>query len=241
MDRREELNDDEEALRLAMDSRLAQVWTSIPAIVTAVNLGAMTISAQPAIQGKVEDALGNVTNTNLPLLINVPICFPSAGGFTLTFPIAAGDEVLVVFGSRCIDSWWQSGGVGVAMEDRMHDLSDGFAVLAPKSQARKISNISSSNAQLRSDDGDTYLEITPSGQIKLSAATSITLDTPDVFISGRISNITGEYGGDYDATFSGTIRTTDDVISSVGTDDISLNDHIHSGVTTGGGNTGQPV
>ena len=32
------------------------------------------------------------------------------------------------------DSWWQSGGIGVPIESRMHDLSDGFAILAPTSQ-----------------------------------------------------------------------------------------------------------
>ncbi len=120
-DRRELLNDEQEALRMAMDGRLSSLWVSIPGIVTKVDFDKMTLEVQPAIQGIVEDQYGNFKNVNLPVLVDVPIVFPSAGGFTLTLPIKTGDEVIVLFASRCIDSWWQSGGIGVPMEQRMHD------------------------------------------------------------------------------------------------------------------------
>jgi hypothetical protein len=97
---------------------------------------------------------------NLPLLINVPIVFPASGGFLLTLPLAAGDEVLVVFASRCIDSWWQSGGVGRPMEARMHDLSDGFAIPGPRSQAKLPgAAVSTTKAQLRNNAGTVYLQV----------------------------------------------------------------------------------
>ena len=69
----------------------------------------------------------------------MPVVFPGGGGFALTFPVAAGDECLVVFASRCIDAWWQSGGVGEPMEPRMHDLSDGFALIGVRSQPAHVS------------------------------------------------------------------------------------------------------
>jgi hypothetical protein len=217
MDRREYLNDSEESLRLAMDDKASSMWTALPAIVTAVNLEANTVSVQPAIQGAVSDASGNVTNVNLPLLVDVPIVFPSAGGFSLTFPIAAGDEVLVVFASRCIDTWWQSGGIGTQAEARMHDLSDGFAIAGIKSQATKIANISNSSVQLRNNDGSTFVEIDGSGNITLKSATLITLDSPLVQMTGDL-NVAGD-------SLAGTI---------------SLQTHTHPGVQTGGGNTGAP-
>ena len=40
--------------------------------------------------------------------------FPGGGGFALTFPVAAGDECLVVFASRCIDDY--ETGVRLAQE-----------------------------------------------------------------------------------------------------------------------------
>jgi len=54
----------------------------------------------------------------------------------------------------------------------MHDLSDGFAIPGPKSSPNVISGISAVNVQLRSDDGETYLEITPAGVVKIKATTA---------------------------------------------------------------------
>ncbi len=147
------LNDGEEAMRLVLDGRLSGLWTAMPCIVKSVNLAKMTLEAQPAIQGTVQNENGVTQSVNYPLLVDVPIVFPSAGGFTMTFPIAANDEVLVVFASRCIDAWWQSGGIGRPMEARMHDLSDGFAIPGPRSQPRVIPAISSTGVQLRNDAG----------------------------------------------------------------------------------------
>jgi hypothetical protein len=216
-DRRELLDDEQEALRMAMDGRLSSVWVSIPGIVSKVDFDKMTLEVQPAIQGTVEDQYGNFTNVNLPILVDVPIIFPSAGGFTLTLPIKIGDEVLVIFASRCIDSWWQSGGIGIPMEQRMHDLSDGFAILGPKSQPKKISNISSTNAQLRSDDGNTYLEITPAGKVKIKA-TIAEIEAATINLTGAVT-----------------------VVGGLTVDGKNFASHKHSGVTVGAGQTGVVV
>lgn len=186
MDRSQLLNDPETAVRYALDGRQAQLWTAMPAIVQSVDLSAMTIEAQPAIQGVQTNPDGSESFINLPLLVDVPICFPSAGGFTLTLPIATGDEVLIIIASRCIDSWWQSGGVGVPMEARMHDLSDGFAIPGPKSQPKTISGISSFNAQLRTDDGLAFFEITPTGKVNVTAPLGMTFTTPTLQVTGEV-------------------------------------------------------
>lgn len=180
MKRNERTADFEEILRTALDGKAAGMWSALPGIVTAVNLTAQTVSVQPSIQGKQTAQDGTQADVTMPLLVDVPIVWPRAGGFALTFPIAAGDECLVVFGSRCIDSWWQTGEVGPQAEQRMHDLSDGFAIFAPTSQARKLSSVSASNVQLRDDAGTTFIEITPSGEIKITALTEEITKAPKV-------------------------------------------------------------
>jgi len=116
MDRNQLLNDAEAAQVYALDGRQAKMWTAMPGIVQAVNNTQMTVQVQPAIQGVYTNAEGDESYINLPLLVDVPICFPSAGGFTISFPMKKGDEVLIILASRCIDAWWQNGGVGVPME-----------------------------------------------------------------------------------------------------------------------------
>lgn len=171
-DRLQLLNDTETAVRIALDGRQSVIWTALPCIVNSVDLVAMTLEAQPAIQGVVTNENGVEEFVNLPLLVDVPICFPNAGGFILTFPIASGDEVLIIIASRCIDSWWQSGSIQKPMEARMHDLSDGFAIPGPRSQPRVVSGISSTETQLRNIAGNTYLSLTAGGKIGFQNATT---------------------------------------------------------------------
>lgn len=246
---------------MAMESNRASLWTAMPGIVVDADLEAMTLTVQPSIQVSVTDEKGQVKSINMPLLIHVPIVYPSAGGFTLTLPIAAGDEVLVVFASRCIDAWWQSGGIGRPMEARMHDLSDGFAIPGPRSQPRKVAAISSTNAQLRTDEGETYLEITPGGKINLVATQEVTVTAPvatvtasdqttitsptinlegNVFISGTLNQGT-ESGGV--AHFNGNVQVDGAVTATVNVTGggVSLNSHYHTGVQPGSGNTGGPA
>lgn len=167
MDRRERFDDPVEAMRAAMDGRLSELWTAMPCIVESFDPSAETVSAQPAIRGRILQPDGSERPVTLPLLVDVPVIFPGAGGFTLTFPLHPGDECLVVFASRCIDSWWQSGGVGDPLETRQHDLSDGFALPGPRSKARALPGVSTEHVQLRSDDGATYIEIQPGGKVRV--------------------------------------------------------------------------
>jgi len=222
-------------LRLAFDGRLSNLWTAMPGIVKAVDFSTMTLSVQPAIQGEVTDENGQVTFVNLPLLIFVPIVFPSAGGFTLTLPIQINDEVLVVWASRCIDAWWQSGGIQKAMESRMHDLSDGFALPGIHSKPNVISGISTTAAQLRNNAGNAYVEISSDGKVKLVSATEIDLNGP-VKITGE-TDITGAVNITGDVAVTGKIGAIGDI--KAGT--VSLEHHVHSGVTPGLGDSGPPV
>ena len=225
MDRRERLDDPEESLRMALESYASQLWTALPASVVSANLTAQTVSVQPTIQGSVADPSGNVRLVNLPVLVDVPLVWPKAGGFALTFPVAAGDEVLVVFSCRCIDSWWQSGGIGAPAESRMHDLSDGFAILAPTSQPKKLSNVSSTNVQLRNYAGDTLVEITPDGKANITGASEINLTAPVINLTGTM-NLNGQM------TQSGGSMTIGGV---------TFGTHKHTGVQTGGGTSGGPT
>ena len=251
MNRDERLDDPEESLRLALENAQSQIWTATPAIVQAVNLAAQTLSVQPAIQGTLSNPDGTTQTVNLPLLVDVPIVWPRAGGFALTFPIAVGDEVLVVFGARCIDSWWQSGSVGAPAEARMHDLSDGFAILAPTSQPKKLIGVSNANVQLRDEAGTTFLEITPDGKARLVAASQIDIEAPTINLNGgTVLNMTAPTinmngnintagsGGTGTFNLAGNLVHTGGSITSLGKKIDGT--HTHGGVQTGGGNTSVP-
>lgn len=255
---KERLNSIFDAIGASVEASRADIWTALPGIVQSFNPDAVTAIVQPAITGVVTQPDGTNQAVKLPLLLDCPVVFPRGGGCTLTFPVQPGDECLVVFASRCIDAWWQSGGVQVPMEMRMHDLSDGFVLVGPMSQVRKINNISTSETQIRSDDGQAYMAVNPSshditlsttGNISMQAtgditmqaqninmsANKITMDTPLVEITGQMIQ-TGAKGSG--ATTYGGLTNTGGTISSNG---IVLETHVHGDVQSGGSNTGTPI
>lgn len=168
MNRNERMDDDLEAIRSATEASLFDTHVACPGIVESFDPDAKTVTVRPAIRAAVGQEDGTVVQTELPLLVDVPVIFPSAGGFTLTFPIKPGDDCLVVFGDSCIDAWWQSGGVQDPVEYRMHDLSDAFAIMGPLNQPHQIPDIRTDAVQLRNDGGESFIEIDSGGNITIA-------------------------------------------------------------------------
>lgn len=244
MDHRERLNDSEESLRIAMEGQQAKLWTALPGLVAAVDLVKQTLSVQPSIQGELRAPDGSITYVNLPLLVDVPVVWPRAGGFAITFPVKVGDEVLVVFSARCIDTWWQSGGVGAPAEPRMHDLSDGFAVLAPTSQPKVLANVQTDGMELRTESRSTYLRLTD-GVIYIKGNIVQEGNLLRTGTSTTTGLIMGHSGITVDnavavapTSLTGDIVHTGGHITSLGK--IIDGGHTHSGVQPGSGSTGIP-
>lgn len=145
-----------ENARRELENRLR---VACPGIIQAFNAKEQTVTVRLAIREKRVKSDGTEEWLDVPLLADVPVVFPRAGGYVLTFPVKAGDECLVVFGDACMDAWWQSGGVQNQIDCRRHDLSDGYAILGPWSQPRTITGYSTHSAQLRNESGSAYIEL----------------------------------------------------------------------------------
>lgn len=227
MDRRERYPDAEEAVRIGLEGHQSGLWTALPGIVQSFDPVQMVADVQPTINAVVRTQAGRYEELRMPLLGDCPVVFPGGGGVTLTFPINPGDEVLVVFASRCIDAWWQLGGIQGQAEIRMHDLSDGFVIPQVRSQPRRFT-ISTTAAQLRTDDGAVAVSLNPAtqavavetpGDASVQAGGSIELQSPTIRLLGNVEH-------------TGTFVSNGKNIGST---------HAHSGVQPGPGNTGSPI
>lgn len=170
MDRRELGAELDTVVLEAMAGHQATMWTALPAIVQSYDPARGTVEAYPAMRFRQRLPDMSYAWIDPPLFVDCPVVFPSGGGFTLTFPLAAGDEVLVVFASRCIDSWWDASGVQQQAEIRMHDMSDGFAIPGPKSRPRVIAGMHVDGVELRKDDRSAYVRIATSGDVFLETS-----------------------------------------------------------------------
>lgn len=234
MDRRERVADPLVGLQAILGGLQARIWTAMPGILQSYDATKLTCTVQVAIKAQHRDPAGKWTDVALPLLVDVPVVMPRGGGYGLTLPLAANDEGLVVFASRCIDAWWQSGGVQPQAEFRMHDLSDGFFIPGTASQPNVPEGVSTSAARLWSEDGLNYVELDKTlGTVHAKSQTRITLESPVTEITGGLvvgGVISGQVGGGGVVNF-GTAQVLQ------GGKDIGAV-HTHGGVQPGGGNSG---
>ncbi|WP_291348073.1 MULTISPECIES: Gp138 family membrane-puncturing spike protein [unclassified Acinetobacter] len=205
----------------AVTAEVLSLWTSLPCEVVSYDSDAVTVEVKPLIRVPARTPDGGIEMLEIPILQDVPVMFPCAGGFTITHPINVGDECLVSFSSRNIDLWWQSGGVQNPFDTRHHDLSDGFAFFRPQSQANKISNISTDSLEIRSDDNATKIQITKDGVFNFIGQKAVF--HCDVEMKKTL-------------TVSGLIKSLTDVVAKA----VSLLSHITTGVASGSGKSGPP-
>lgn len=148
-------------------------------------------------------------------LLQVPVYTLGGGGVTVTFPIAAGDECLVIFNDRELDNWLLNGGITTPSTPRIHDFSDGLCFVGFRSFPRSLGNVSASEAQLRTDNGLSFVGINPStGAVRVHANSVYEWD-----VHGYGQKITWTGGANYtidNYTIGATITTNNHSISPPG-------------------------
>jgi hypothetical protein len=165
----EEVKDFESLLRVLTYRLQTQIWTALPGTVNLWNYpstGQNTVVAVPGIMQQVLQDDGTWLAEPMPPHNDVPVHYLGGGGFHFTHPIAQGDEGILLYQARCIDSWWQNGGIQPRPDygqSRMHDLSDAIFIPTRLSNKNILTDIDQTAAQLRSTDGTSNLTMLPDG------------------------------------------------------------------------------
>jgi hypothetical protein len=119
-----------EVLRAAMDKVSEGISVALPGKIEKYDAAKQVADVKPLVKIPVVFDDGTEGLDTLPVIPSVPIVFPRGGGYYISFPLAKGDNVLLVFADRAIDSFvGSSGSVDVDPEHlRMHDLTDAVAI-----------------------------------------------------------------------------------------------------------------
>lgn len=113
----------EDVIEQAMESRLAAVWTALPGRVKAFDAASSTCTVQPFPSvWEAGDAVA------MPAIADVPVTYPSGGGSSMTWPLEAGDFVLLVFSTLPLGRFRADGADGNPVDTRRFDLSDAWAL-----------------------------------------------------------------------------------------------------------------
>ena len=239
-----QISGDQQFMHAIQEAISAGIRVALPGTIVSFDAEAVTAVVQPAIKGYEPDANGNQVSISMPQLVDVPVSFPRGGGVTLTFPVKPGDECELIFNDRCIDFWWQSGGEQEPVHPRQHHIGDAIAFVGPMSQAKKISGISTSAAQLRGDDGSTYFELNPTTKkIKIVAPGGLEVITPEADFSAKVTvhGLLTWMGGMVGSIVSGVASTITGAVEFIGSvkanGKVIDNTHTHGGVQRGESDT----
>jgi phage gp45-like len=241
------LDDSVENIDRKMEKMSNKIRVACPGVVTAFDSAKQTVSVQLAIRERKSFHGKPFQDMDIPELRDVPIYMPRAGNFVLTMPVTVGDECLVIFADMCIDSWYQSGGTkNTQMDNRRHDLSDGFAIIGPWSQPKVISSYSTDSAFLRNLNDDSYIEIRDSDiniktptKITIEAGSEVEVKAPTVNVNATTTNVNSPTvavtGGNITLTGSTMVNIAGGNAQIDGKDFLQ---HVHTNVQTGIGNSG---
>lgn len=226
MHRKERYHDLEEMLETFAEALQTRIYTMLPCVVSRFpgSAGAMTVDVQPTVNGVYRDLTGNRSAIGRPILSDCPLIWIGGGGVTFTFPIKKGDEGCVFFSARCIDSWFQNGYQAPAAGQpfnpannlpslRMHDLSDGFALIGVRSLPRQFTPDPDA-AAMTSDDQTTFVKLNPTAQTVVVTApggadfNGVSIDSSgNISTAGNISSTGGAVHAHTEVTVNGTPLT----------------------------------
>lgn len=173
------MSDLAEVLRKVMEHRLADVRTAMPVRVESYDLTTQTVDVVPLVR-EITETEGDDIEEALPVIPSVPVAFPRAGGFFITFPIVPGDTGQIVICDRSIDQWRTRGSdsftsdYGYAvhpLDKRLHGLS-GAAFYPGLSDS--LSPILDAHAtdMVLGRDGGSSIHLKPNGEIHAGLAPS---------------------------------------------------------------------
>lgn len=202
-----------EVLSAAMNGHTDGLHFALPGKIEKYDSLLQKADVKPLLKRIIIGRDGSQYSEELPVIPEVPVCFPRGGGFLMTFPLAKGDLVLLVVCDRSIDSFvYSTGTIDTDPQDvRAHDLSDAVAIPCFYPFTRPIKCDVTQGAVFGSETGaqvrakDSAIEVTSSG---------------------------------LPASIGGFVALATKVMTELTKIQTFLQTHTHTGVTVGTGSTG---
>jgi hypothetical protein len=92
-------------IKQAIETRLLDMHTALIAKVESYDAETQQVDVSPVLKRRAKTLAGEWMNEQLPILCDVPVLFPRAGGFFISFPLQPGDFVQLIFNEADIEEW----------------------------------------------------------------------------------------------------------------------------------------
>lgn len=135
---------------------------------------------------------------DFPLLVDVPVFVLGGGDRVFTFPVRKGDTCLVLFNDRDLDNWFATGASTTPNSQRLHDLSDGLALIGFRCLANPVSSYSTTDVEAR--NGESKISIGEKLLLKNAATDLLTAMNAVIAALNALNSV--KTGGDASAAIS---------------------------------------
>lgn len=230
---------DEQLFDIRFWQKVFRLNTCIPAIVDEFDATTQRVSATPAIRGKFINPDNQVEYVDLPKITNIPLAIIKSAGLKITYPVEIGQNCTLIFSQRSIDNFIIEGGIQNPFDGpnpkktqiRCMDLTDALCFPGIITDKETIENYATDAIEIRSADNKTKVSVKENSLKLVQGNASMELTGDNINMTAATINITG--------TTAVNITSPATAVGSVTTIDAkAFLTHVHSGVLTGGSNTG---
>lgn len=141
-----------ELLKQAIENCLLDIHTALIAQVESYDAKKQQVNVSPILKRSLKSLDGRQISEQLPMLCDVPVLFPRAGGYFISFPIQPGDFVQIVFNESSIDEWLVDGASGFDFSERF-TLQGGVAIPGIYPESKPINGAHEKNFVAGKEDG----------------------------------------------------------------------------------------
>lgn len=163
-----------EALDVVLRACFNELHTAYPARVTRVHSERQTVDVQVAVMRQIPTLDYEPHEfEEVPELVDIPIQWPRAGGFVITFPIKPGDWVELICGTTNTLIWREKGGVNQrpGLVDNEFGLGGCWARPGcyPDNREHTLKSVSTQDFEIRREDGGPVIAIKPDGSVRITS------------------------------------------------------------------------
>lgn len=249
-----------EYLKTEFEYSMGEMWFACPGIITSVSgdLSDLRVNVKPAVNELYADG---TSEEHLDIL-SVPVIMPGSATTLISFPVNAGDTVLLVFSQRSTDNFKIGNGQPTVPNDaRKFQAEDAIAIpglftfskSANRPSIRKYPHNPKTDLTIAhniASGTEVMIQFKPTGDMivnteqavtvncktgELNATESYTINTPTMNVNADTTNWTGDIiqTGDYNQTGNYTLTGGEATFNG-----IPFSTHKHIGVTPGSGTSG---
>ena len=167
-----------DALKFVFEQLVKNLYVSVPGIIDSYDSGTKRAVVHPAINIKKTDGETILQES----IVNVPVVWPSGGGFTLISPLPKGEPVTIFFSQRGITKFKEvfsvsDPGTGLFDKEDAYILA-GFGALS-------ITPATESGISMQSEDGNNCIFV-EDGKVKIKSSDVVDIECVDL-----IANVSG--------------------------------------------------